>query len=277
MKLSGHLIVTLLLLVPPLAHTQSLEGRTYGGMADYLIFGAQRVRVMSYDFQKRIYLPDAECPYSLTEMEGIPILDLGQPISERWLFLHSQQFAIAFRNDNSGFFRGDLGVALGFNNVRRANAYEATSALVEGTKTYGASNLGLIRTDNPWVEGAKGPGIGEKLTLTLQTWKGPTGQVGGMGALVIVNGYISYGDPSLYLKNNRVRGTRISAADRTFAFDSELQDTPNPQIVLLPHPTSKVTIEITSVYPGTIWDDTCLSLVWALEAEQAAKLPRSKG
>jgi hypothetical protein len=275
MKLNRYCLMMIVMLLPATARAQSLSGLVYRGVAEYIIFGPQNVRVISYDFKKGVYGTDAECTYSLSGVEGIPFIDVSQPISERWLFLHSEQFAIIFRKDNSDFFRSYIGTAMGFDNVRPAKGYEATTALVEGTKVYTATNLGLVRTDNPWVEGVKGPGIGEKLTLALQTWQGPTGGVGGMGALVIVNGFISYNDPSLYIKNNRVRGIRVTAVDNSFTFDCELQDTPNPQIVNLPHPPSVVTIEITSVYPGTKWDDTCLSIIWALEEDQAAALKTS--
>ncbi len=76
----------------------------------------------------------------------------------------------------------------------------------------------------------------------------------------------------MYSKNGRVKGMRITAKNLEFAFVAQLEDTPNPQILRFPSPPSGVTIEILGVYPGTEWDNTCLSLVWALEATQALNL-----
>lgn len=93
-----------------------------------------------------------------------------------------------------------------------------------------------------------------------------------MGALVISNVYVSYTNPSLYYKNNRVKKIRISNKNLAFTFEVTLADTPNPQIVKLPTPPEEVSIEILSVYRGTDWDDTCVNFIYVLELNQAKDL-----
>ncbi|WP_455381546.1 NADase-type glycan-binding domain-containing protein [Salinispira pacifica] len=147
--------------------------------------------------------------------------------------------------------------------------YAATSFLAEGDDSYPPTNLRVDTPSRPWVEGVDGDGIGESVTVDWQ-WK--PGEGGAVGALIISNGFVSYDRPYLYEMNNRVRRIRVSDPAGGFSFETELDDTPNPQVVFLPLVPEKTEIEILSVYPGTRWHDTCLNYVFGLEKSRADRL-----
>ncbi len=144
--------------------------------------------------------------------------------------------------------------------------------MVEEDIAYSANNLGQAAPNTPWVEGVDGSGIGEKLFLKWQTWNEKDGSLGGIGCLIICNGYISYSKPYLYEKNNRVKGIRILGSEGIEVLRTELDDTPNPQLVFLPKVLEIMEIEVLSVYKGTEWDDTCLHSIEGLEMQQSKKL-----
>jgi len=249
---------------------QPTEGVPYKGYAEYLTLKDGEIIIDSFDFEKQLD-ENFVCTYEIFYDHSIPFINIAEPVAAKWLFLNSPEYIVAYKNDTDSFFLGGLGAIAGRDNVRKAT-YSATSYLSENGIKYGPENLGDSTPDHPWVEGVKGSGIGEKIQLKLQTWKEPNGEAGGMGALVISNGYVSYSNPSLYYKNNRVKKIRVSSKNPAFYFEATLADTPNPQIVKLPVPPEEVCIEILSVYRGTDWDDTCVNFIYGLEFNQAKNL-----
>ena len=149
---------------------------------------------------------------------------------------------------------------------------KSSSCLIESSFKYEATNLGSIKPDTPWVEGVPGDGIGEKITLSWQTWKEADGSDGGIGCLIFSNGYISYDKPYLFEKNNRVKEIEIKDISGKFNFIAEIEDTPDLQLIFLPYVSDKLEIKILSVYKGTTYDDTCINFISGLEMKQAEQL-----
>jgi hypothetical protein len=126
----------------------------------------------------------------------------------------------------------------------RLGSYQAWSA-VDG------------RAESPWCEGVDGPGTGQWLELLVESPLEAT-------RIRLANGY-SY-DDELYTRNSRVkRATFIfSSGERLeWLFDDTsgwqevpLARAPGPNMTI-----SGVTILIEEVYPGSVYDDTCIGEV----------------
>lgn len=157
---------------------------------------------------------------------------------------------------------------------------EATcsSILHEGKRVYstqGATStfayefdggLLLNTTALPWVEGESDAGIGVKITLSFFTWEmdhelPSKKNYINADSIVIINGYVDFYHPDLFLKNNRIRKLRISSLDVDTGFQKEytLQDEANFQVVKFPKPVNSVRIEILDVYQGTKYNDTAIT------------------
>lgn len=249
---------------------QVQEGVLYKGDSEYLTLDDGKIELYWFDYNTRREM-EYICDYELLNDQGISFIRIGEPISEKWLFLNSQYFLVVYKNDSKEYFSAGFGSILSLDNTRLGTC-SATSYLIEKNKEYSPENLRKTTPNNPWVEGVDGPGIGEKIFVELQTWKDSDGSPGGMGAMIISNGYVSYSNPSLYNKNNRVKEIRVSSKDPDFSFTATLSDTPNPQIVKFPTPPKSITIEILSVHPGTHWDDTCINFIYFLEKIQAKQI-----
>lgn len=124
-----------------------------------------------------------------------------------------------------------------------------------------------------WVEGAKGDGIGESVTLTLA-------QPAKLSRIGIANGYTKSED--IYLKNNRVARLDVSINGGK-SFPVEVPDerlTSELFYFDLPAPTEPVVsvkLTIAAVYKGTKYSDTALSevvLVSPLEKEPKIRASR---
>lgn len=103
-----------------------------------------------------------------------------------------------------------------------------------------------------WVENADGDGIGEWIKLSFDR----TYTING---IEISNGYKKSAD--LYAKNNRPRQVRLHFSDGSYQ-DYDLTDTfEGAQRLTFPEPvtTNSIMIELLSVYPGTKYQDTCIT------------------
>lgn len=133
---------------------------------------------------------------------------------------------------------------------------DASSYLIERTKSYPIENLCNIDIATPWVENAPGYGIGECFTIE-NTW----GRI--YSTLLIMNGYISYEKPYLYEQNSRIKKIRVTGVKSGKTQVLEVLDTPHPQTVDISFITEpedlRVTIE--DVYPGTKYEDTCIQFL----------------
>ena len=129
----------------------------------------------------------------------------------------------------------------------------ASSELKEGNILFEAGyalDSEKSSVQRPWVEGARGDGIGESLTL----WFGGEQAV---QALSLKLGYAR--DREHFLKNNRPSRLELSFSDGSSVVCS-FDDTPDVQTVELDHYlfTSYVQITILDVYKGTQCQDTCI-------------------
>ena len=130
---------------------------------------------------------------------------------------------------------------------------DCSSFLKEKNKEYPVENLCYFIVDTPWVEAAKGDGIGEGFTL-VNSWNDV------YPYLLIMNGYISYEKPYLYKQNNRVKKIKVTGLKSGKTKVLDVLDTPHPQTVDISFITEPedIRVEIADVYKGTKYDDTCL-------------------
>jgi hypothetical protein len=170
--------------------------------------------------------------------------------------------------------------------------FTASSVLApQGNFRYDAVNLQNNKNSGggralAWCEGARGYGIGERVTMRVTT-QGFYSE-GGIGffALMIVNGYAI--NPTVWKDNARVKALRLSVGGKLWC-DLHLEDTIKPQIfhfpehlVIIPDTAGKKTaipaeweqpdwmransayqtdlvFEIIEVYPGDKFEDTCIT------------------
>lgn len=122
----------------------------------------------------------------------------------------------------------------------------------QGNTTYYARNVIDGNPGTAWIEGASDSGIGEKIFFKSSSEQK-------VSHLQIMNGYCKSED--LYMKNNRVKSIRIVFSDGT-SIDRTLSDKyANYDLIVLTEPVfcNEFYIEITDVYRGTHYDDTCIS------------------
>jgi hypothetical protein len=133
---------------------------------------------------------------------------------------------------------------------------DASSALSGGK--YQAQNVNKstdeIQPKSCWAEGAPGDGIGEWLELTP---KFPVL----LDSVEIVNGLTA--SDTLFAANNRVKDAELTVnGNDTLAI--QLPDRMTPTAIALPEkvgPIKSIRITIRSVYPGSKYQDTCITQV----------------
>ena len=130
---------------------------------------------------------------------------------------------------------------------------DASSYLIEKTKSYPVENLNKIAADTPWVENAPGYGIGESFVIENSWGKVYT-------TLLIMNGYISYEKPYLYKQNGRIKQIKVTGVKSGNSRFIDVLDTPHPQTVDISFITEAedIKVEIADVYEGTKYEDTCI-------------------
>ena len=129
--------------------------------------------------------------------------------------------------------------------------FSASSELKEKDITYSAKNLDVEDSVKPWVEAAKGDGIGEYIKIDYE----------GINGLIISNGYVDYNKPNLYENNNRVKVFEVYNQENKKIQEIELADTPDPQIFKIQENCKSIKLVIKEVYKGTKWDDTCVNFI----------------
>ena len=154
---------------------------------------------------------------------------------------------------------------------------KATSELKEKTTTYSADNLHDGDYTTPWVEAS--PDFGSKDIVTISLYGNPekfsSYYYTNITHLYILNGFRK--NEKTYYENNRVKKIRIVAQgksfgeytlkdrpfkevnDFNFAYEADLIELNTP---LLP---DNFIIEILEVYPGTKYNDTCISEIVILD------------
>lgn len=161
-----------------------------------------------------------------------------------------------------------------------ANQAAASSELYSASGRYCAGNVVCENRELAWAEGTEGAGIGEYIIYDQIVFSGSliestgnnilrAGSYGDDGyinysRICIVNGYAK--DTKVWQENGRVKTLMMYVYDQPYA-RLELEDTINPQYFTIPEGdinvangeevTFKFVIE--EVYPGTMYDDTCIT------------------
>ncbi|HIB64602.1 MAG TPA: hypothetical protein EYO33_05720 [Phycisphaerales bacterium] len=134
-----------------------------------------------------------------------------------------------------------------------------SSALPDsGGNRYGAAQLEDTDFQTCWAEAARGDGIGEYMEFVISKDKGPKNVP--FSGFSIKNGYTKSQD--IWSKNNRVKEMTLSINGKSQSTIS-LLDTSKSQWVALKgvrvNPGDVVRLTIKSVYPGSKYQDTCVS------------------
>ncbi|MEK8217027.1 NADase-type glycan-binding domain-containing protein [Paenibacillus sp. FSL L8-0463] len=146
--------------------------------------------------------------------------------------------------------------------------FKSAIASTELGKEYEITNMFDGKLNTAWVEGAKGTGIGETITLELK----PGTYVDGVR---IINGYMK--SKESYENNARIKTIRLSylmGNSEWITEDVDLADLPfdskkaadqnsiyllSQQIGQIGQEVSKIKLTILSTYPGKKFADTCVS------------------
>ena len=144
--------------------------------------------------------------------------------------------------------------------------FKPSSVLKDKNVTYSADylnsfNMGFpqikktVKNPIPWVEGVKGPGIGESIEFDM-----PPSRWG--WDIYILNGYVDVFKPHLFRENNRIKKARIET-DTGESFIVEFNDCVEFKKIELSWKVDpkKVKITILEVYKGTKYDDTCITSI----------------
>lgn len=166
--------------------------------------------------------------------------------------------------------------SLGAMKVRNCGvkSIKASSYLVEGNVKYEPSNIlnrifieydyeyNLTKLDYitpPWVEGVKGYGIGEYLDVEFDH---------AVSQIEILNGFVDLDRPWLFLENSRVKTLIIESLDGSFSKEYELKEFVEMSYIEFPCKTTKVRMTIKDVYPGTKYDDTCITALFVIDSDK---------
>lgn len=144
-----------------------------------------------------------------------------------------------------------LGAGQYFDELR----YWATSVLPpQAGNDYGPENLFDGSDGTAWCEGVPGTGAGESVAISFGGQAMPLG-------LVIRNGYGKSADA--YYDNARPRTVEVRTSTGNW-YRTELADTIADQDLSLPGEwIDWVSVTIVDVYPGSKWDDTCITALHA--------------
>ncbi|MCE9596853.1 MAG: hypothetical protein K8S54_02705 [Spirochaetia bacterium] len=151
-----------------------------------------------------------------------------------------------------------------------------TETILQGNrKGYGPQNLKDGGTE-AWCEGRSDNGVGEKITLKLS-------EPVQVNSLEIANGIQ---EEKYFSRNNRVKELSVKGYRNDKELFSDLLTLADkPDLILVPifhFPYSpkvdRVILEIVSIYPGTIGNDTCLTeLTWSEQLTPQLSSPQEKG
>jgi hypothetical protein len=138
------------------------------------------------------------------------------------------------------------------------DAVASSTLKPNGERTYDIANIKEIYGDKTWAEGVEGDGMGENITLTVRR---PLP----LDALLIVPGYRSIENKTLWSKNNRVAELEVALNDE-HTFTVAIPDENFSKAYPIPvrdyaKPVSRVKLTIKGVHRGTAAHDTCISAV----------------
>jgi hypothetical protein len=137
--------------------------------------------------------------------------------------------------------------------------YDATASSTlkpNGDKTYEVTNIMAKFSDKAWVEGVEGDGIGETIALKVRR---PLP----LDTILIMPGYHSSDNKTLWAKNNRVSELEVTLNDE-HTFTARIPDEKFEKNYPIPvrdyaKPVNAVKVTIKGVHKGTAARDTCIS------------------
>ena len=237
------LFVCLLALSAAVASSQQLPQKQFASEIDgRIVVDGDRITVEVLDNPYN----GPKQSYSVVMRDGMKYLSVHD---QQYLMLVSDKLIYLFNSAGSLFFNGIAGSGRFMEFLMPAKAYIASSSLKEGGIDYTPRNLAYVRADRPWA--LRVNSIGQYVDMS---WDSE------VGALFLINGFVSFSKPALYGLNNRVKRVRVST-DAQEPQEVEVADTPDPQLILLNRGARKIRLTILAVYPGSKRNDTCLSMV----------------
>lgn len=215
------------------------------GTATIIFYDGKR-QISNFEYEQNekftfLRFPKNDIIYNEDKITQVLLL-VGKQIEKDY----KRNFAIGFSDKGKKFIRDCPRSMEGYCYYK-----DCTSYLTEGDKKYTIDNLSEIRIDSPWVEGVSGNGEGEGFTIE-----------GNAPFLLIVNGFISVKKPYLYEQNSRIKTIRVTGSKSGNTKVLEVLDTPNPQTVDISFLDKEddTIVRIDSVYEGSKYQDTCISL-----------------
>jgi hypothetical protein len=190
--------------------------------------------------------------YQYREENKVPFISTED---KKILVLYSNHLLYSFIADDQGLVDGSTFGVKRNEFIMNANNASSSSYLIEAARSYPPENIIFPIPFMPWVENAEGYGIGEYISIS---WDGYDTGVSG---IIFSNGFVAHSRPDLYVKNSRVKRIQIESVDGDFSFETEILDTPNPQHIRFPNEAEEIVITILDVYPGELWEDTCINFV----------------
>lgn len=108
----------------------------------------------------------------------------------------------------------------------------------------------------PWVEGAKGYGINETISVEFKN------QIYGFS---ILNGYADIQNMKLFKENSRVKKLKVEDLTNKLEYTMTFEDKVYFNYLELSKPSKSIKLTILDVYKGTKYQDTCITSVEVLE------------
>ena len=102
----------------------------------------------------------------------------------------------------------------------------------------------------PWVEGAKGYGINETISVEFKN------QIYGFS---ILNGYADIQNMKLFKENSRVKKLKVEDLTNKLEYTMTFEDKVYFNYLELSKPSKSIKLTILDVYKGTKYQDTCIS------------------
>lgn len=242
-------------------HSEIVEGIIFDFAKDHIVITEYN---LSEDTEKVF-----NTPYKVVNDSGLMFLLCGDDFEDKYLCLYSEGLILLYDKDGAWFFRGESMIPT-TSNIHLLGFYKdfftSSSYLTEEGKSglieYKIDNLSNPDLPNPWVEGVRGYGIGERIFPKINKDSLSSDKI-----LVISNGYVSYNNPNLYKKNSRVKKIRIRDNASGYFKDIVIPDSPN----LFEIPLYNIIgndgfeMEILAVYKGTHYDDTCINFLGLID------------
>ena len=107
-------------------------------------------------------------------------------------------------------------------------------------------------THIPWAEGKAGYGIGESITVEFHK---------PIEGFSLLNGYVDVNIMKLYKENSSIRTLIVKDLSNNTSQKIGIEDIVHFELITFTKPTTKIQLIIDDVYPGILYQDTCISAI----------------